>query len=143
ARTYQVLQAKQTAFLVVANPEPDAIREAGYFAGRLSGEKMPLAGLVLNRVHGLAAPQLSAERAVAAAEELAPAEGTKATAGAVLTSEVLLLHADLVRQVARETRIAERFRRAHPWVPVTEVPAQAEDVHDLDGLRDIGGSLTG
>ncbi len=50
-QTYRVLQAPETAFLVVAVPEPDAIREADYFAGRLAQERMPLAGLVLNRVH--------------------------------------------------------------------------------------------
>ena len=50
-QTYRILQAPETAFLVVAAPEPDAIREAAYFAGRLAAERMPLAGLVLNRVH--------------------------------------------------------------------------------------------
>src|SRR5215467_13822222 len=50
-QTFRVLQAPETAFLVVAAPEPDAIREADYFAGRLEAEKMPLAGLLLNRVH--------------------------------------------------------------------------------------------
>ena len=35
-QTYRILQAPETAFLVVAAPEPDAIREAGYFAGRLA-----------------------------------------------------------------------------------------------------------
>jgi anion-transporting ArsA/GET3 family ATPase len=138
-RTYQVLQAKQTAFLVVATPEPDAIREAGYFAGRLSEERMPLAGLVLNRVHALGVP-LSAERSVAAAEALAAAKPAKSSA---VTAEVLLLHADLVRQVAREQRVADRFRRSHPAVPVTEVPAQPQDVHDLVGLRGISDALTG
>jgi len=134
ARTYQVLQAKQTAFLVVATPEPDAIREAGYFAGRLAEDRMPLAGLVLNRVHAAQAA-LSAERCVAAAEALTPTKAGK------ITAEVLLLHAELVRQVGREQRIAERFRRAHPGVPVAEVPALPEDVHDLAGLRAIGAAL--
>ena len=50
-QTFRVLQAPETAFLVVAVPEPDAIREADYFAGRLAAERMPLAGLLLNRVH--------------------------------------------------------------------------------------------
>ena len=61
-QTYRVLQAPETAFLVVAAPEPDAIREAAYFAGRLGAERMPLAGLVLNRVHRTAVPTLTAER---------------------------------------------------------------------------------
>ncbi|MFJ9408767.1 ArsA family ATPase [Streptomyces sp. NPDC101393] len=68
--TYRLLQAPGTAFLVVAAPERDALREAAYFVERLAAEEMPLAGLVLNRVHGSGAAQLSAERALAAAEAL-------------------------------------------------------------------------
>ncbi|MFD5101609.1 ArsA family ATPase [Streptomyces albidochromogenes] len=68
--TYRLLQAPGTAFLVVAAPERDALREAAYFVERLAAEEMPFAGLVLNRVHGSGAPQLSAERALAAAENL-------------------------------------------------------------------------
>ncbi|KOX01118.1 ABC transporter ATPase [Streptomyces sp. NRRL B-1140] len=68
--TYKLLQAPGTAFLVVAAPERDALREAAYFVERLAAEDMPLAGLVLNRVHGSAADGLSAERALAAAENL-------------------------------------------------------------------------
>ncbi|MET7935401.1 ArsA family ATPase [Streptomyces sp. NPDC005322] len=69
--TYRLLQAPGTAFLVVAAPERDALREAAYFVERLAADRMPLAGLVLNRVHGSGAEQLSAERALAAAETLA------------------------------------------------------------------------
>jgi hypothetical protein len=68
--TYKLLQAPGTAFLVVAAPERDALREAAYFVERLAAEDMPFAGLVLNRVHGSGAAQLSAERALAAAENL-------------------------------------------------------------------------
>ncbi|MFJ9248859.1 ArsA family ATPase [Streptomyces sp. NPDC101776] len=68
--TYKLLQAPGTAFLVVAAPERDALREAAYFVERLAAEEMPLAGLVLNRVHGSGAARLSAERALAAAENL-------------------------------------------------------------------------
>ncbi|MEV5316837.1 ArsA family ATPase [Streptomyces sp. NPDC052687] len=68
--TYRLLQAPGTAFLVVAAPERDALREAAYFVERLAAEDMPLAGLVLNRVHGSGAGRLSAERALAAAENL-------------------------------------------------------------------------
>jgi len=68
--TYRLLQAPGTAFLVVAAPERDALREAAYFVERLAADEMPLAGLVLNRVHGSGAEQLSAERALAAAETL-------------------------------------------------------------------------
>ncbi|MEU6440482.1 ArsA family ATPase [Streptomyces sp. NPDC047046] len=68
--TYQLLQAPGTAFLVVAAPERDALREAAYFVRRLADDGMPLAGLVLNRVHGGGPAGLTAERALSAAENL-------------------------------------------------------------------------
>ncbi len=36
-QTYELLKAPGTAFLVVAAPEPDALREASYFVERLVG----------------------------------------------------------------------------------------------------------
>jgi hypothetical protein len=43
----------------------------------------------------------------------------------------------------RERRLAEHFVAAHPSVPMAEIPARPEDVHDLAGLRAIGESLAG
>jgi hypothetical protein len=60
--TYALLRSPGTAFVVIAAPEPDALREAAYFVDRLRTEDMPLAGLVLNRTHPVFAP-LSATRA--------------------------------------------------------------------------------
>ena len=48
--TYALLKEDSTAFVVVAAPERDALREAAYFVDRLAREGMPLAGLVVNRV---------------------------------------------------------------------------------------------
>jgi len=135
-RTYELLKTPGTAFLVVAAPEPDAIREASYFAERLAEEEMPLAGLVLNRVHTTGAPGLTAEQSLAAADAL------DRSGASPVTAEVLRVHAALVRQVDRERRLAARFAAAHPTVPVAEVPAEPEDVHDLDGLRRVGAALS-
>jgi anion-transporting ArsA/GET3 family ATPase len=134
-KTYRLLKTPGTRFLVVASPEPDAVREASYFAERLTDDDMPLAGLVLNRVHTTGAPELSAERALSAAQAL------DESGASPVTAEALRIHATLVQQVGRERRYAERFVAAHPAVPVAPVPAQAEDVHDLDGLRQIGAAL--
>jgi anion-transporting ArsA/GET3 family ATPase len=140
--TYQLLRAPGTSFLVVAAPEDDALREASYFVERLDQERMPLAGLVLNRVRQLPAAQLSAARSLAAAEALqssgAATAGQPAEAARVLALAALRLHADSMNSAAVGRRMAEHFSAAHPLVPVAEIPAQAEDVHDLDGLRQIG-----
>jgi anion-transporting ArsA/GET3 family ATPase len=132
--TYELLKAPGTAFLVVAAPEPDALREASYFVDRLSTEGMPLAGLVLNRVHRTAAPELSAARSLAAAEDLEERDES-------VTATLLRLHADRMLVLAREKRLRERFTSVHAAVPVVEVPVQPTDVHDLDGLRSIGAAL--
>jgi anion-transporting ArsA/GET3 family ATPase len=134
-RTYRILQDRETVFLVVAVPEPDAIREAAYFAGRLDAERMPLAGLVLNRVTTVSAPAISAETARAAAVRLDEVSGSE------LTADALRVHAGLVDQNARQAAVAARFVAAYPQVPMVEVPAQPADVHDLDGLRAIGRAL--
>ena len=136
-RTFARLQADGTAFLVIASPEPDAMREASYFVERLDAERMPLAGLVLNRVHTTGLPRLSAARSLAAAEQLEE-EG-----GHVLAAGVLRLHAERMQRRDREQALAERFNAAHPGVPSATVPAHAEDVHDLAGLRAVGHELAG
>jgi anion-transporting ArsA/GET3 family ATPase len=135
--TYRLLQAPGTAFVVVAAPERDALREASYFVERLGEEGMPLAGLVLNRVHSGGAHSLSAERALAGAETLDEAGEHPLAAG------LLRLHAERARIHTREQQLRGRFSAAHPRVPVVDVPALAGDVHDLAGLREIGGALAG
>jgi anion-transporting ArsA/GET3 family ATPase len=240
--TYRLLQASGTAFLVVAAPERDALREASYFVERLAAEDMPLAGLVLNRVHDSEAAQLTAERALAAAEALEdsmdPADAAEAagpadtgespepstppgTEGAdgsaenlqnggivdqpggkagfrtadrtspespaararaqdraadaapttsqaaataqgpgnhttraddepqgdydaeLLAAGLLRLHAERMHLVARERRTRDRFVSVHPDVPMVDVAALPGDVHDLEGLREIGERLAG
>ena len=134
-QTFALLQADGTAFVVVAAPEPDALREAAYFCDRLTDDDMPLAGLVVNRASPSARTELSAEAAITAAERL------RATDSSSLTAGLLQLHADRVRIIEREQHLRERFAASHPMVPTAVVPAMAGDVHDLDGLRAIGDSL--
>ena len=135
-QTYRILQAPETAFLLIAAPEPDAIREAAYFATRLGEERMPLAGLVLNRVHRNVVDRPDV------AESLAAAERLEAVGGHQATVETLRVHAALIQQTAREKQVAATFTEAFPDVPVVAVTAQPADVHDVDGLRAIGAAIS-
>jgi anion-transporting ArsA/GET3 family ATPase len=137
--TYELLTRPGTWFVVVATPEPDALREASYFVDRLSTEGMPLAGLVLNRTHPPATTVLSATRAEGGAERVLEAGAE----GADLAAAALQVHAERMAQASREQHLADRFTSAHPEVAVRTVPAAAGDVHDLDGLRIMGDELTG
>jgi anion-transporting ArsA/GET3 family ATPase len=142
--TYELLKDSGTSFVVVAAPERDALREAAYFVERLRTDDMPLAGLVLNRVQSVVDPEFTTEQATAGAQTLTeiaadgPAEDEH---DAQLTAALLTLHAQRMSLAARQRHLADRFTAAHPGVPVSSVPALAEDVHDLAGLRMIGDLL--
>ncbi len=135
--TYALLKAPGTAFVVVAAPEPDALREASYFVERLNSDAMPLAGLIVNRVHHCVAG-LTARRAEAAADALAE----KAEADLALAEAALRVHVETALAAEHDQRMARRFAAAHPDVPTVAVPALPTDVHDLDGLRRIGALLS-
>jgi len=136
-RTFELLQAPGTAFLVVAAPEPDALREAAYFVERLSSERMPLAGLVVNRASSDPGGTLTAAAALSGYESLRDETDPVNRMAAGL----LRLHADRKLIVERETRLRGRFATAHPRVRTAVLPALPSDVHDLDGLRRIGDLL--
>jgi anion-transporting ArsA/GET3 family ATPase len=136
-KTFQLLQADGTAFLVVAAPEPDALREAAYFVERLAEDDMPLMGLIVNRASPEPRGAVSADEAMAAATRLRQRDPESLTAG------LLRLHADQSRIVEREERLRARFAAAHPQVPTAVVPALPGDVHDLAGLRRVGELLAG
>ncbi|HEU5240923.1 MAG TPA: ArsA-related P-loop ATPase [Ornithinibacter sp.] len=148
--TYALLKEPSTAFVVVAAPERDALREAAYFVDRLESEGMPLAGVVVNRLQVLAAPGLSGSRAAGAAEQLEDrdqdAGGTSGSRGTAdplegLTGALLRLHADLADVASRHEGHVRRFVAGHPGVRVSTVPASATDIHDLEGLRTVGAAL--
>ncbi len=119
-KTVALLREPHTAFLVVAAPQNDALREASYFTERLREEKMPLAGVVLNRVTTTHAPDLSAERSLAAAEKLESRRRSRA-----LTAAVLRLHADRMQQVVSDHKRADRFRRGHRSIADRRRPGPA------------------
>jgi len=140
-KTFELLQASETAFLVVAAPEPDALREAAYFVERLNEERMPLAGLIINRASRASVGGISGDQAMAGAERLDEVEGQDDSSE--VTAGLLRLYADRSRIVARESRLRQRFAAAHPHVPAAVIPALSTDVHDLDGLRLVGELLAG
>jgi anion-transporting ArsA/GET3 family ATPase len=144
-RTYQLLKAPGTAFVVVAAPEPDALREASYFVERLSDDRMPLAGVIVNRVHlpvrtPKGAPRLTAVRAEDAADALTE---QRANPARDLAEAALRVHAEIAQLADHDQRIIRRFAAAHLGVPLSTVMALPTDVHDLAGLRRVGALLAG
>lgn len=148
-RTYAMLSRPGTHFIVVAAAETDALREASFFVDRLSTDKMPLAGLVLNRTHPVLS-SLSVEQAQVAADRLAPETPVNGKGGAqgdtpetpeALTAAVLRIHAHRAATAKREQHLLHRFTGAHPSVPIAAVTALPFEVADLEALRAVGDQL--
>ena len=109
------------------------MREASYFVERLAGENMPLAGLVINRVHDNGAQGITAADAESAGRRLESGDESDR-----ITADLLAIHGARLKIAAKESRLKSRFAAAHSGVPTVSVAALAGDVHDLDGLREIG-----
>jgi anion-transporting ArsA/GET3 family ATPase len=135
-RTYDLLKRRGTQFVVVSAAEPDALREASFFVDRLSSERMPLAGLVLNRTHPTLC-SLHADKASEVADALAEKDPES------LTVAALRIHADRTQTARREVRLLTRFTGANPHVAIVGVPSLPFEVSDLDALRAIADQITG
>ncbi|ORB30908.1 ArsA family ATPase [Mycolicibacterium parafortuitum] len=135
-RTYDLLKRRGTQFVVVSAAEPDALREATFFVDRLSSERMPLAGLILNRTHPTLC-ELHADKAAEAADELEKSDPDSVAVAA------LRIHAARALTAKREVRLLSRFTGANPHVALVGVPSLPFDVSDLDALRAIADQITG
>lgn len=145
-KTYAVLQRPSTGFIVVATPDRDALREASYFTRRLAEERMPLVGLVLNRMATTVAPlDLDRTRITLAGlpQGLPDGDAGNEPVGLVLARRLLHLHAEHGAVRAAQQTQADRFAAAHLDLPTAFVPGLPSDVHDLDGLRLVGAALAG
>jgi anion-transporting ArsA/GET3 family ATPase len=132
----ELMGDEQTGFVVVAAPERASLAEAGYFVDRLTGSKLHLAGVVVNRWR--AAPEASVDQAVA--DRLRDDKGAAERAAAACLDT-----AD--RIAALEQRGADAvatFHKRHGKAPVTTVPELPLDVHDRLGVdlvsRHLGGA---
>ncbi len=127
-RVYKMLQAKETAFVLVASPEEQVLCEAEYFCGKMAELHMPLRAVVFNRTHD----EFDGDgegRAAAAAELTALLDETSA--------KRLLANFDRYETLARGDVVRmESFRREiRKRLAVVEIPNFDSDLHDVSGLE--------
>ena len=132
----ELLSKPSTAFVLVASPRRDAVREALFFAERLGESDIAVEGLVVNRVHPRFGDGGSGADGDGAAERARAAELGEGPQAALYENL-----ADFRHIAAREeAHVAALVKQVAP-APVVRVPFLAGDVHDLDGLGEVGGWL--
>ncbi|MGH9281518.1 MAG: ArsA family ATPase, partial [Acidimicrobiales bacterium] len=135
-RVQELLAGPSAAFVLVATPRRDAVAEAEFFARRLIESGTGVDALVVNRLH----PDFGGGRASDDAGAL------RRRAETLAGSPLGRLYDNLAdfRQVAQseESHFAALAAQVTP-APVVRVPMLAGDVHDVDGLREVGRHLFG
>ena len=126
-RVRDLLGARRTAFVVIAAPQSESLREARYFAQRLGKENMPLGGVIVNRTHSL---------------EPDPDIESLQTDDPMLSAAVDLYRSWREASV-RETEAIAQALDDLPHTPVWRVPDLVDDVHDVPALRAFAKSLLG
>ncbi len=129
----ELLSEPETAFVLVAAPRRDAVDEALYFAKRLQESSITIRALIVNRVHPRfgSVPSVLTSPSEADAPDAAP------------LAALLANLRDLQGIAEREERYFESLAARVAPAPVVRVPFLADDVHDLDGLTEIGRHLFG
>lgn len=130
-RVYELLRSSETAFVLVASPEEQVLREADYFRRKVAELDMSLRAVVFNRVHR----ELRRGRSALAVERvrqiLTPLTGNAEVAANL--AENCRRYEVLARgDSARMDSFRRQLRRD---VVVAEVPNFDADVHSLDDLE--------
>jgi anion-transporting ArsA/GET3 family ATPase len=135
--TFALLRQPRVGFVLVASPEPMAVREARAFHERLTTAAMPFVGFVVNKVHEsrpVAASQATIEAALAAH----PGVGTLGLSGTTRTMAAQALvaaHAEIeTLAVADRRAVAELQTAGGAQALLVQVPLLRDDVHDIDRL---------
>jgi anion-transporting ArsA/GET3 family ATPase len=142
---HDILRAANTAFLLVTGPEEQVLTEAEFFSERIRALRMPLKGVVFNRVHEEfpADPKTFAAGTVAHGDETVVQRAV--TEAGVDPDAARWLARNFVdyQLLARgEALRMEQFRGGlSRKVPFVTVPNFDSDLHDVAGLRRMHGFL--
>jgi anion-transporting ArsA/GET3 family ATPase len=149
----ELLLGPEAAFVLVAGPARESVRQAEQFLGRLEATGVPLTAVLINRVRrwpgGGEAPQFGAVDEAAAdldtlTEAFASTEGADFPARDAARAAVAAAtgYAELVRRDADVTAGLEQrtLGRGWHWGIIPELP---KDVHDLAGLAGVADWIFG
>ncbi|MBV8758573.1 MAG: ArsA family ATPase [Deltaproteobacteria bacterium] len=134
--TFALLRQPRVGFVLVASPEPMAVREALFFHERLITAKMPFVGFVVNKIHP-ALPIRADVTAIASALAAQPqvaALGLSGTTRTMAAQALFTSHGELETLAEADRMAITKLREASPGALLVGVPLLRDDVHDVDRL---------
>jgi anion-transporting ArsA/GET3 family ATPase len=135
--TFSLLRQSRVGFVLVASPEPMAVREALFFHERLKTASMPFVGFVVNKVHP-ALPLTADEPAIAAALAAHPAItplGLSGTTHTMTARALFAAHGEIETRAEADRQAIGQLRSAGGTnALLIQVPLLRDDVHDVNRL---------
>jgi anion-transporting ArsA/GET3 family ATPase len=131
-----LLGSDEAGFVVITAPETEPLAQALALTRRLGEERLPIVGVVLNRVHALPEGGLAARADLTDALERAGAPDP-----ADLAERVAATQAEEQTLALRDLDAREALLAAVDGVPVTEVPAFVHEPVELSGIADVAEAL--
>ena len=134
----ELLQARSTAFVLVTGPDEQVLEDAEGLLARMKGLGVSLRGVVMNRVQdgeGL-------EPGSAALARIGAAVAASGVTPEVASWMMQTLEARVLQAAAQEVRREAFEAGLAPGIPLSSVPEQRRDVHDLAGLAAIAAQLS-
>ena len=149
-QTFALLRQDRVGFVLVASPEPMAMREAQFFHERLLDSSMPFCGFVINKVHEHL-PIATGRDALAHTLGQVPAVaalGLQPTSLRIAVEAMLAAHADVqilaeADEQAIERLLARSQARSGEAPLLVRVPFFREDIYSLARLAELGAYLAG
>jgi len=145
-KVQELFRSEDATFVLVTGPLASVVEEALFFRRQIRHRGYRLAGFVVNRVHPpvdaatlAAGPDQLRGLAAEALEDEVPEDALRALAAAL--HDNLALMASVARR-DQEAVVSLRQRMGRE-TPVALVPRLADEIHDLRGLRRVGGHLLG
>ncbi len=144
--TFALLRQPRVGFVLVASPEPMAVREALGFHQRLVTAAMPFVGFVVNKVY-LSRPLSESQTAIEGALAAHPgvgALGLSGTSRTMAAQALLAAHTEIETLASADQRVLDQLRAAGgPAALLVQVPLLRDDVHDVDRLVGLERFLLG
>ena len=145
-RVKELLERRETTFLLVTAPQREAIDEGVFFWRRLKEAHLPFGGVVVNKVHRDFTAEIGAD--VGQDAEPAPLDELPADLRRLLEDDDLAarVHENFERYQALAMRDRENMARLTARLEgdcIVCVPYFDEDVHDVTGLAQVNAYLFG
>ncbi len=139
-RVRELLGQPNSSFLLICAPEPASLNEAERFFQRLSGENLPIAGMIVNRVHVAKAPDSPSQATTDAIVRLAAQIDGDAGNGS-LGERLMLTNREQHDLAHADAASIESTEVARNGIAIQRVPLFEHDLHSLEDIQAFAGKL--